>query len=134
MYGKYAFSSMQKAVNDHSDFQDVEFIWIDFTCVPQHNPSHQQLAINSLPQIVAQSNHFMILSGESQVLDKQNRDEASMDVYRSRGWCRLEYIAAFMTHKLQRWICNIPTGNVDKYDDVNTGEDLNPFLGNFQEF
>jgi len=135
-YDNIKQNAIMKAVETHPDFSDVEFIWIDFTCVPQHNDLEQQLAINSLPFIVKQCSHFLVLSGESKVQNKQGKDEASLEVYKSRGWCRLECISAHLAQDLKRWVCNINTGVIDELDKlggVSDLADLNPFEGNFFE-
>jgi len=126
-------NAIKNAVTEHSDFADVEYIWIDFTCVPQHNNVEQQLAINSLPYIVKQCSYFVVLTGKSDVLDIQGKDEASLEVYTSRGWCRLECISARLAQNLKCWVCNINTGTVTVLDTLGSVEDLNPFQGNFFE-
>jgi len=123
-------NAVKTVLKDDCDLLDVEFIWIDFMCVPQHNPDDQLLAINSLPYIVQKCSHFMVLQGTSGVLDKQGKDEASLEVYRSRGWCRLECLSASVSPEMQRWILSINTPYTKNILE-HLGSDLNPFQGRF---
>lgn len=69
--------------------EEWEFYWIDFVCVPQRNPEQQRLAINSLPSYVKSCSALLTLHG-----DKIKEEEACLEVYRQRGWCRLEVLSA----------------------------------------
>ena len=130
--GNIKYTAVKNAIEQDPAFIDVEYVWVDFTCVPQESPVLQQLAINSLPYIIQQCAHFMVLTGESGVVNTHiGEDEASIEVYRSRGWCRLECISASVAKHLQCWKCNISTGKVEKFDELTSVEQFNPFLGNF---
>jgi len=123
-------NAIKTVVKHDCDLLDVEYIWIDFMCVPQHSPDGQLLAINSLPYIVQKCSHFMVLHGKSGVLDKQGKDEASLQVYRSRGWCRLECLSAFVSPETLCWSLAINTPYTKKALD-HLDSDLNPFQGRF---
>jgi len=123
-------NALKTVLKDDCDLLDVQFVWIDFMCVPQHSPEDQVLAINSLPYIVQKCIHFMVLQGTSGILDKQGKDEASLQVYHSRGWCRLECLSAFVSPESKCWILSINTPHTKKtLDDLSS--DLNPFQGRF---
>jgi len=76
---------------------DVMLVWFDLYSIPQVNPEHQQQAINSLPFYVRNCYHFVTLTAVTGVVEKlkgKNIDRGSLIVYNSRGWCRLERLAA----------------------------------------
>lgn len=126
--------AMQKALTFQESFEDIEFIWVDYLCVPQENPDAQLLAINSLPYIVRQCNDFVTLIGVSGILDHNGMDEGSWNVYNSRGWCRLECLAASAPRsdgvQIKLWKCNM---NVQEVEALvfTSSKDFNPFQGTF---
>ena len=68
-----------------------EFYWIDFVSAPQRDPEKQRQAINSLPSYVKSCGTLLTLHG-----DKTKEEEAAIEVYRQRGWCRLEVLSALV--------------------------------------
>ena len=102
-------------------FPQITHGWVDYTCVPQDSADKQLLAINSLPYIVRQCTEFVVLAGESGVLNRKNEDEASYDVYHSRGWCRLECLSAAAPpseneHRINTWLCNMNDHTVERFE------------------
>ena len=71
--------------------EEWRFYWIDFVCVPQSDPEKQRQAINSLPSYVKSCSALLTLHG-----DKTKEEEACIEVYRRRGWCRLEVLSALV--------------------------------------
>jgi len=67
-----------------------KYFWIDFMCVPQTKARYEEQvkAIDSLPHFVKCCSTLITLCGEN--------DEASLAVYRNRGWCRLEQLSAII--------------------------------------
>uniref|UniRef100_A0A7S4F686 TIR domain-containing protein n=2 Tax=Chrysotila carterae TaxID=13221 RepID=A0A7S4F686_CHRCT len=63
---------------------DVEFIWLDYWSVPQHDASTQAHVISALPYLVRTHGQFTALV----------RDEAGLREYNARGWCQLEQLAS----------------------------------------
>jgi len=128
--------AIQNTVRKHPNFSDVDLIWIDFLCVPQNDLDEMFLSINSLPYIIQQCSHFLVLVGEcGVVLNDKGQDEASFEVYRSRAWRRLEclsFLAPRQDHQLEStaWKCNINTGAVE-HIDLGPVSDFNPFEGVF---
>jgi len=77
------------------EFAKVDYVWMDYLCVPQADNSEskekQLRAIQSLPHYVKCCNHFVVLT-----CDKEVHEEGTFDVYMSRGWCRLERYSAMI--------------------------------------
>jgi len=74
----------------------IEYIWLDYLCIPQKaTESEKCLAINSLPYYVSLCSAFVVIHGVSNQFNLEQQDKASLAVYFSRGWCRLECLAAF---------------------------------------
>jgi len=126
---------------------DIELVWIDYLCVPQDNEETQLFAINSLPFYVRQCSAFMVLIGEAGIINMTvGLDEASWEVYQSRGWCRLECFAAaslLLTRHVQvsskslpaNFLkCNINTGAIEEIPvSALVALERNPFDGAFHD-
>jgi len=69
-----------------SNLREIEYVWIDYSCVPQDNDSDKEKAINSFADYVQMCTHFVILVG--------NEGPRTLTEYNKRGWCRLERFAA----------------------------------------
>jgi len=121
------------------EFQNVKFIWMDYLCVPQdkENKEMQMRAIQSLPHYVKCCDHFVVLS-----CDESIHKEGTFDVYKSRGWCRLERLSAMIpvTNDLQQNIITTikhhhTDGNEDKLDVLESSKidpkEISPVHGNF---
>jgi len=108
----FKYAAMCQAILVH--FPHITHVWLDYVCVPQlaENSEQQLFAINSLPYIVRQCSEFVVLKGVSGVKNRANKDEASYEVYNSRGWCRLECLSAAAPSSEQKppintWICDM---------------------------
>mmetsp|Transcript_12948 Transcript_12948/g.16637 ORF Transcript_12948/g.16637 Transcript_12948/m.16637 type:complete len:331 (+) Transcript_12948:4008-5000(+) len=121
------------------EFQNVKFIWMDYLCVPQdkENKEMQMRAIQSLPHYVKCCDHFVVLS-----CDESIHKEGTFDVYKSRGWCRLERLSAMIpvTNDLQQNIITTikhhhTDGNEDKLDVLESSKidpkEISPVHGIF---
>mmetsp|Transcript_30370 Transcript_30370/g.39198 ORF Transcript_30370/g.39198 Transcript_30370/m.39198 type:complete len:1418 (-) Transcript_30370:251-4504(-) len=130
-----------KELLKHEEYQKVKFIWMDYTCIPQckTNQEKQKRAINSLAHYVKCCGHFSIL-----LCDASVHSEGSWDIYRNRGWCRLERLSAmvpvpraegqddvFTNMKLHNY--NGRTGTLSDVQDLTTAEEeeINPLKGQF---
>ena len=71
------------------DFVDG-YVWLDFWCIPQRDPTTQIKAIGSIVDYVARSDLFVVLAGPWTHEDGSTRDERS---WFGRGWCRMEQLA-----------------------------------------
>lgn len=132
-------NAIKIALNHHTDFISVVYVWIDYLCIPQcvENCFEQLLAINSLPYVIQQCSHFVVLVGESGLCNSQMEDEGCLNVYLSRGWCRLELLSAIALHLSQSdqfvaWECSMNTGEVKILDScLDSFNKCNPFTGDF---
>jgi len=131
---------------DNRELEDVELIWMDFFSIPQarDNKQEQLQAINSLPYYVRQCQEFVTLIGVSNELNANFLDEASMEVYESRGWCRLERLAAvspvidWKTNKrmmaARLWVYNMTSPSLDDAPFSYAQEEcINPLEGEFRD-
>jgi len=118
---------LQYIITSNPEFQ---YIWIDYLCVPQNQKALQQDAINSLPYYVRSSGTMISICG--------NSGEATIEVYTSRGWCRMEQLSSRIATKSQAGDSlktRLLIGNKDDKslnEMVELKEDqLNPLKGNF---
>jgi len=82
------------------EFHEIKFIWIDYLCIPQDDPTTKQLAIDSLPYYAGQCGQFLSVVG--------NEHERSLfDEYQMRGWCMLEVFSSFSKCNTQIWRYNV---------------------------
>jgi len=104
---------------------EVKYIWLDFQCIPQDDPTNQQLAINSLPFYVRRCGHFVSLFGNE-------HRRSLIDEYLMRGWCLLEMFSSFSRHETMLWRYNI-----DKHEAKTLAKSSlalfisNPLVGHF---
>jgi len=82
-----------------------KYYWIDFMCVPQTKTRYEEQvkAIDSLPHFVKCCSTLITLCGD--------KGESKLDVYRRRGWCRLEQLSAVIPlfckgHFGERFLCS----------------------------
>lgn len=114
-----------------------EYYWVDFLCVPQQNRTEQIKAINSLPHYVKCCGAMVTLSG--------NQGESRLEVYKTRGWCRLEQLSSIIpinrvnmdiTHpflaETKLFISNKDTDSFEPMPSLSESE-LNPLRGVFYD-
>ena len=82
------------------ELREVQYVWIDYQCIPQDDTANQQLAINSLPFYVRQCGHFVSLFGNE-------HRRSLIDEYLKRGWCLLEMFSSFSRRETRMWRYNI---------------------------
>jgi hypothetical protein len=73
--------------------QDV-YMWVDFSCIPQANPSTQSLAIRSLASYASSAMYFIIVAPDTAHADLDTR--CDMTSYEKRTWCRAEQVCYSM--------------------------------------
>jgi len=113
-----------------------KYFWIDFMCVPQapHRYLEQLKAINSLPHIVKCCSTMVTLCGRE--------GESKLEVYRGRGWCRLEQLSSITPvycrgYYGEQFLCNtkLYIANKDEhtFKDMErlSDNDINPLKGVF---
>lgn len=70
------------------------FIWIDYSCIPQANPSTQSLAMRSLAAYASSATYFIIVAPETNHSDLDHT--CDINTYQNRMWCRAEQVCHSM--------------------------------------
>jgi len=92
------------------------FCWVDYSCIPQANPSTQTLAVRSLAAYASSATYFVIVAPE---LTHADLDEAcDIKSYQSRMWCRAEQVCHTMRNGTERMY-------------IATGKGLEPVRSDF---
>ena len=76
-----------------SSLKDV-FVWVDYSCIPQANPSTQNLAIRSLAAYASSATYFVIIAPDAPHADLD--DTCDLATYQRRMWCRAEQVCHSM--------------------------------------
>jgi len=82
---KTKFQQMKQLL-ERPALKDARFVWMDFLCVPQEDDETKKMAILSFASYVRCCEYFIILVGTD--------GNSTLFEYNTRGWCRLERIAA----------------------------------------
>jgi hypothetical protein len=93
---KVMVTSLKKLARDQGwdeSLKDV-FAWIDYSCIPQANPSTQNLAIRSLAAYASSATYFIIVAPNTPHADLD--DTCDLDTYQRRMWCRAEQVCHSM--------------------------------------
>ena len=64
------------------------YIWIDYSCIPQRNPTLMKLSIASLGVYSSFARYFVIIAPTCTHFDRGSRCDTT--TYKKRGWTRLE--------------------------------------------
>lgn len=75
------------------NLKDV-FVWVDYSCIPQANPSTQNLAIRSLAAYASSATYFIIVAPDTKHADLD--DNCDLTTYQLRMWCRAEQVCHSM--------------------------------------
>eukprot|EP00956_Cyclotella_meneghiniana_P026306 scaffold56498_cov62-Cyclotella_meneghiniana.AAC.1 len=89
-------AAMRKLAKENGwdeSLKDV-FAWIDYSCIPQANPSTQNLAIRSLAAYASSATWFIIIAPDTAHADLD--DTCDLDTYQKRMWCRAEQVCHSM--------------------------------------
>lgn len=70
------------------------FVWVDYSCIPQANPSTQNLAIRSLAAYASSATYFIIVAPDTKHADLD--DNCDITSYQLRMWCRAEQVCHSM--------------------------------------
>ena len=135
-----------QALVENVELTDVDFIRFDYFSIPQAPESFEQQlrAINSLPYYVRQCAEFVTLVGVSGIINEKGIDRASIIIYNSRGWCRLERLAAVSpaldVHTQRRlpaaklWVYDMTNGSLNDSPFAFMDERfINPLEGSFRD-
>ena len=110
-----ALKELAKQNGWNESLQDI-FVWVDFSCIPQANPSTQNLAIRSLAAYASSATYFIIIAPETKHADLD--DTCDLGTYQRRMWCRAEQVCHSMRN-----------GTEGMY--LAAGEDLAPVKNDF---
>jgi len=75
------------------------FIWVDYSSIPQANPSTQNLAIRSLAAYASSATYFIIVAPEAPHADLDTT--CDLDSYQRRMWCRAEQVCHTMRNGIE---------------------------------
>jgi len=114
---------LQKLARAHPSWN---FFWIDFMCVPQRTESKKIKAINSLPHFVKCCGTVLTLCG--------NTDKSKLEIYKSRGWCRLEQLSSLVPFgdDSKLFVANKDEETIDQMTEL-TEQELNPLKGEYYQ-
>lgn len=70
------------------------FVWVDYSSIPQVNPSTQNLAIRSLAAYASSATYFVIVAPNTPHADLD--DTCDLETYQRRMWCRAEQVCHSM--------------------------------------
>lgn len=88
-----ALKKLAKQQGWDENLKDV-FAWIDYSCIPQANPSTQNLAIRSLAAYASSATYFVIIAPDTPHADLD--DTCNLNTYQLRMWCRAEQVCHSM--------------------------------------
>jgi hypothetical protein len=112
--------SLQKLAENNGwekSLRDI-FIWVDYSCIPQANPSIQNLAIRSLAAYASSATFFIVVAPDTKHADLN--DKCDIISYQLRMWCRAEQVCHSMRN-----------GTEGMYLALGTGSDLVPVKNDF---
>jgi len=90
---KIALKELAKRNGWDESLKDV-FVWIDYSSIPQANPSTQNLAIRSLAAYASSATYFIIVAPDTPHVDLD--EMCDLDTYQKRMWCRAEQVCHSM--------------------------------------
>lgn len=93
-----ALKELVKRSGWDENLKDV-FVWVDYSCIPQANPSTQNLAIRSLAAYASSATFFIICAPDTKHADLD--DMCDLDTYQRRMWCRAEQVCHSMRNGTQ---------------------------------
>jgi len=87
------------------------FVWVDFSCIPQSNPSTQKLAIRSLAAYASSATWFVIVAPDTEHADL--KDTCDLGTYQRRMWCRAEQVCHSMRNGTEGMFLAVGKGSGD---------------------
>eukprot|EP00584_Thalassiosira_punctigera_P003619 CAMPEP_0172534374 /NCGR_PEP_ID=MMETSP1067-20121228/6761_1 /TAXON_ID=265564 ORGANISM="Thalassiosira punctigera, Strain Tpunct2005C2" /NCGR_SAMPLE_ID=MMETSP1067 /ASSEMBLY_ACC=CAM_ASM_000444 /LENGTH=1089 /DNA_ID=CAMNT_0013319153 /DNA_START=394 /DNA_END=3663 /DNA_ORIENTATION=+ len=88
-----AVKELAKRNGWNHNLKDV-FVWVDYSSIPQVNPSTQNLAIRSLAAYASSATYFVIVAPDTPHADLD--DMCDLGTYQRRMWCRAEQVCHSM--------------------------------------
>lgn len=85
------------------------FVWVDYSCIPQANPSTQNLAIRSLAAYASSATYFIIVAPDTKHADLD--DKCDLMTYQLRMWCRAEQVCHSMRNGTDGMYLALGNGN-----------------------
>jgi len=85
------------------------FVWVDYSSIPQANPSIQNLAIRSLAAYASSASYFIIVAPDTKHADLDNK--CDLETYQLRMWCRAEQVCHSMRNGTERMYLALGGGN-----------------------
>lgn len=105
------------------------FVWVDFSCIPQANPSMQNLAIRSLAAYATSATNFIIVAPDTPHAELDTI--CDLGTYQRRMWCRAEQVCHSMRNGTNgMYLAKGTEGSLHPVpDDFFFGESLHVFNG-----
>jgi hypothetical protein len=85
------------------------FVWVDYSCIPQANPSTQNLAIRSLAAYASSATYFVIIAPDCPHADLDDR--CNLGTYQKRMWCRAEQVCHSMRNGTENMYLAVGNGS-----------------------
>ena len=124
-----ALRELAKSNGWDESLKDI-FIWVDYSCIPQANPSTQTLAIRSLAAYASSATYFIIVAPDTKHADMD--DQCDIATYQLRMWCRAEQVCHSMRNGTEGMYLAIGIGSGSDLVPVNNDffqESLHVFDG-----
>ncbi|KAL3802961.1 hypothetical protein HJC23_011584 [Cyclotella cryptica] len=121
-----ALDELARQNNWDKSLKDV-FAWIDYSCIPQANPSTQNLAIRSLAAYASSATYFIIVAPDTPHADLD--DVCDLSSYQRRMWCRAEQVCHSMRNGTQGMYVALSKYKLDRVTSDHFIESLHVFNG-----
>lgn len=86
------------------------FVWVDYSSIPQANPSTQNLAIRSLAAYASSATYFIIVAPDTKHANMD--DNCDLMTYQLRMWCRAEQVCHSMRNGTDGMYLALGNGSV----------------------
>lgn len=123
---KDALKQLAKQNGWDESLRDV-FTWIDYSCIPQANPSTQNLAIRSLAAYASSATYFVIVAPDTPHADLD--DICDLETYQRRMWCRAEQVCHSMRNGTEGMYIAVSKDRLVPLKDDHFQESLRVFDG-----
>lgn len=103
------------------------FVWVDYSSIPQANPSTQNLAIRSLAAYASSASYFVIVAPDAPHADLD--DMCDIGTYQRRMWCRAEQICHSMRNGTEGMYLSVGEDSLTPVENDFFIESLHVFNG-----
>lgn len=103
------------------------FVWVDYSSIPQANPSTQNLAIRSLAAYASSATYFVIVAPDTPHADLD--DTCDLGTYQRRMWCRAEQICHSMRNGTEGMYLSVGEDSLAPVENDFFIESLHVFNG-----